>query len=518
MQFSTGHAGIPVASCTAINASTNSLTISGITITAGTIYQVFFTKYVLDLPVEVEVQTTYYLRISSSVIKIYTTLADAQAQTSQVDFATTASGSLFYVYFPVYKYPPLTCWEIGAANIADIVCCPPVPSVYTDCPNQATVTYMSQTRTLKLYQTINYYGSLNTNYFVAGDFNDGFGQVFNLKAQIAFYFKYYGGNIGNQTPTAVINFHGINGTQFYNRFVINVTYSATEDFNKNIVLTLDETQFFDTYISALVAQGFLPESLTFNFSGQVTPPPQIKVYMPDAYFENKDEPINLGLVEETLTYDDATLTYWSDLLTYAGIPGRLHFAIPNFYPLTSSGVEFIHYGYYFDNYQKFPNLMFNTYVNNEFNFYETLNISRQAEYNNYYQPANNNIILFTASDFYNGYANEDYLYQPQFGISMPQAKSYPTGLNLGETWFDTRVVRNYDPTDPSVLALTPEFVIRQTSKIVIAFSKWASGKFLKSNALGSGLGESPGDLNHYHQSAYFIQSDDAGAYVSSLEV
>jgi hypothetical protein len=54
--------------------------------------------------------------------------------------------------------------------------------------------------------------------------------------------------------------------------------------------------------------------------------------------------------------------------------------------------------------------------------------------------------------------------------------------------------------------------------MVIAFSKWASGKFLKSNALGSGLGESPGNLNHYKQSAYFIQSNDSGAYISSLEV
>lgn len=470
-----------------------------------------------NLPQNLEEQKIYFVKTADSFTRIYTTQEDAEAGTNYYNFtANDTTGYLFQFWSPFTNYPAMTCWHPAAAELENVVCCPPVPEVYTDCPNQATVTYMSQTRTLNLYQTINYYGSLNTNYFEAGDFDEFPGQVFNLKAQIAFYFKYYGGNIENQTPTAVINFHGINGTQFDNRFQIHVTYSATEDFDKNITLTLDETQFFNTYISRLVDQGFLPESLTFDFSGQITPPPQIKVYMPDAYFENKDEPINLGLIEETLTYDAATLTYWSDLLTYAGIPGRLHFAIPNFYPLTSSGVEFINYGYYFDNYQKFPDLMLNTFANNEFNFYETLNISRQAESNNYYQPANNNIILFTASDFYNGYANEDYLYPPQFGTSMPQAKSFPTGLNLGETWFDTRVVRNYDPTDPYVLGLIPEFVIRQTSKIVIAFSKWASGKFLKSNELGSGLGENPGNLNHYKQSAYFVQSVHPNAHVTSL--
>lgn len=498
MQFSTGHAGIPVASCTAINASTNALTISGVTITAGTIYQVFFTKFTLDLPVEVEVQTIYYLRISSSVIKIYTTLADAEAQTSPVDFATTASGTLFYVYFPVYTYPALTCWHPGAAELENVVCCPPVPEVYTNCPNAGSIVYDGATRDLKMFwhlpnggdQTYKY-GSLNSAQFTVQFVNPFTSVLTTWNVSIMQFFKNYRTDRGLSNPGLQLYFVNINVGGFF------VYYQA----NENTFPTTTYTQHWDGgeeqyfYFGAdMAAAGLIPNTLSVTFSGQVLPPPQIKVNMPDAYFENKDEPINLGLVEETLTYDTATLTYWSDLKTYAGIKGRLHFAIPNFYPLASSNIKYIDYGNYVSS-GGFPANGFNSYSNDEFVFYKTVSVNRAylPQYN--WEGDQNLIQSFTASDEYGG---------------------YPTGLGLGETWLDTRVVRNYDPD--LYLDYGPEFIYRVPVKIVIAFSKWASGKFLKSNALGSELGESPGDLNHYHQSAYFVQSDDAGAYVSSLEV
>ena len=505
MQFSTGHAGIPVASCTAINASTDGLTLSGVTITAGKIYTVFLTKFTLALPVEVEEQTTYYLRISSSVIKIYTTLANAQAQTSPINFATTASGTLFFVYFPVSTYPALTCWEIGAATIADIVCCPPVPDVFTDCPNQAEVDYKGETRLLLNFTNYDFQGALNTIEFVAGEFNDGNGHTYNLNAKIGFYFLDFDYPPSETLPIAEaqIILSGGYGTNFGEQISGIANYRVMGNFSKNLTLNLIDNTF-SSYYSELVAQGFLPSTLTFSLSGLTTPPPQIKVYMPDAYFENKDAPITLGLVEETLTYDAATLTYWSDLKTLAGIKGRLHFAIPNFYPLTSSNIKWIDsgFGYLYSLLNtssvlyplgSFPSKMLNTYSNDEFTFYPTLSFEHVPVYELFGQI--NTFRLFTACDEYDG---------------------YPTGLALGETWFDSRRIRNISSASPNYTG--PTFVSRTNQKIVIAFSKWASGKFLKSNALGSELGESPGDLNHYHQSAYFVQSDDAGAYVSSLEV
>lgn len=511
MQFLTNHAGIPIAYCNAINASTDSLTLSGLTVVAGKIYKAFFTKFILDLPVEVEAQTTYYLRLSSSVIKIYTTLANAQAQTSPINFATTASGTLFLVYFPEQTYPALTCWEIGAATIADIVCCPPVPDVGTSAPNQATVNYNGVTKTLYMYNTDNYHGALNSNYFSVGPYTY-LGYTVDLYVQIAFYFKGYSDGTVYSKPTAAVNVIYKYGALWYEGFGGHAVYTTTSDFSTSLTLNFQRSDLSGNE-GPLRTSGQLPSTLTFTFSGQVVPPPQIKVYMPDAYFENKAAPITLGLVEETLTYDAATLTYWSDLKTLAGIKGRLHFAIPNFYSLASLGAKYIDYLYF---YNGFPDAMLNTYSNAEFLFYPTLSVQRLTG-DPYFPYIGNQLKLFTASDFYGGYPNEDPTTLPTLvRDAINQTKSYPTGLALNATWFDSRVVRNYDPTDPFVLGLSPSYVIRPPAKITIAFSKWASGKFLKSNQLGSELYEAAGNLNHYHQSAYFVQSVNSGAYVSSL--
>ena len=502
MQFSTSHAGIPVASCTAINASTDGLTLSGVTITAGEIYTVFFTKFILALPVEVEVQTIYYLRISSSVIKIYTTLANAQAQTSPINFATSASGTLFLVYFPVATYPALTCWHPGAAELENVVCCPPVPEVYTDCPNAGSIVYDGVTRDLINFHFISnggaipsMLGALNSEQFNVNFPHPFTGVMKTWNVSINQHFVNY--RSGYYQPGLDIEIANVDYGY------IHLFYQASANAFPTNTYTYAATS--DNYSYAnMVAAGLAPSTLSVTFSGQVVPPPQIKVYMPDAYFENKAAPITLGLVEETLTYDDATLTYWSDLLTYAGIPGRLHFAIPNFYPLTSSGIQFVDSGikYEYQNFGtgvltplgSFPNGMLNTYSNDEFTFYSTVSC-QHVLLNEIYFGQSNLLRLFTARDDYDG---------------------YPTGLALGETWFDSRRIRNVSSAAPNYTG--PTFVSRTNQKIVIAFSKWASGKFLKSNALGSELYEAAGDLNHYHQSAYFIQSDDAGAYVSSLEV
>ena len=498
MQFSTGHAGLIGGYCTAINASTDSLTLSGLTIVSGKIYKAFFTKWILPLPVEVEEQTTYYLRISSSVIKIYRTLATAQTQTSPVDFATSASGTLFVIYLPEQAYPALTCWDIGAASIADIVCCPPVPSVYTDCPNAGSIVYGGATRSLKMFwhlpnggdQTYKY-GSLNSAQFTVQFVNPFTSALTTWNVSIMQFFKNYRTDRGLSNPGLQLYFVNINVGSFFVYYQANENTFPTTTYTQHWVG--GEEQYF--YFGAgMEAAGLIPSTLSVTFSGQVLPPPRIKVNMPDAYFENKAAPITLGLVEETLTYDAATLTYWSDLKTYAGIKGRLHFSIPNFYPLASSNIKYIDYGNYVSS-GGFPANGFNSYSNDEFVFYKTVSVNRAYLPQYYWEGDQNLIQSFTASDEYGG---------------------YPTGLGLGETWLDTRVIRNYDPD--LYLDFGPEFIYRIPVKIVIAFSKWASGKFLKSNALGSGLGESPGDLNHYHQSAYFIQSDHAGAYVSSLEV
>jgi hypothetical protein len=464
-----------------------------------------------NLPQNLEEQKIYFVKTADSFTRIYTTQEDAEAGTNYYNFtANDTTGYLFQFWSPFTNYPAMTCWHPAAAELENVVCCPPVPEVYTNCPNQAATSYKSESVTLYNFTANNYYGALNTTTPVIKNFTDSGGTTNVLNSSFSFYFKDYSDGTVFHKPTLIINFEAtISGVfAWYGA----ATYTTTFDYSSTITLSLVKLDISATYRETLLtAQGFLPATITLTFSGEVLPPPQIKVHMPDAYFENKAAPINLGLVEETLTYDAATLTYWSDLKTYAGIKGRLHFAIPNFYPLTSSGIEFIDSGYKFENQflyggsvlyplGSFPDEMLNTFSNADFDFYATVSVSHVYVYE--LSGQSNSLRLFTANDNYGGY--------------LDSVKGYPTGLGLGQTWFDSRVIRNMDPASTYALRFGPEFIHRVPAKIVIAFSKWASGKFLKSNELGSGLGENPGNLNHYKQSAYFVQSVHPNAHVTSL--
>lgn len=467
-----------------------------------TVTQGYFEKYAtqLNLPENLEEQKIYYLKTANNLTRIYTTEEDAIAGTNYVNFSSNnTSGYLFYVFTPYLKYPPMTCWHPAAAEIENIPCCPPVPDVYTNCPNLGSIVYGGATRDLKMFwhlpnggdQTYKY-GSLNTEQFTVQFVNPFTSALTTWNVSIMQFFKNYRTDRGLTNPGLQLYFVNINVGGFF------VYYQANENTFPSTTYTLtmqnDIGSNYFYFEANMQAAGLVPETLTVTFSGQVLPPPQIKVFMPDSYFEHKDKPINIGQIDEVLTYDPDTLTYWSDLKTYAGIKGRLHFAIPNFYPLASSNIKYIDYGNYVSS-GGFPANGFNSYSNDEFVFYKTVSVNRAYLPQYYWEGDQNLIQSFTASDEYDG---------------------YPTGLSLGSTWFDSRIVRNYNPNSAIYEPYGADFITRKPEKIVIAFSKWASGKFLKSNALGSGLGENPGNLNHYKQSAYFIQSVHPDAHVTSL--
>lgn len=187
--------------------------------------------------------------------------------------------------------------------------------------------------------------------------------------------------------------------------------------------------------------------------------------MPDAFFANKNKPINLGHVEETLTYDPDTLTYWGDVKTYAGIPGRLHFSIPNYYPLASSGIKWaVNSGFVierdpnswpffrFKRNGEFPDTNLNGFANADVSLYETCYVEHIFEYSNNMEIFENKLRLFVASDEYHG---------------------YPTGLPQGQTWFDSRIVQNANPEWVGYP------VNRLTSKMLIAFQNGALENSIK---------------------------------------
>lgn len=483
------------------------------------IVRVFFRKTLLDLPNELQQDTFYFLRKNGSIVKIYETFFDAQSQTNQINFSSNASGSLFLIYFPDFAYRYLKAWSPAADSIPEIPCCPHVPLVFKDCPNLGTITYMGETRQLKRFNAVNenIYAPASLNSFTAIEkqYTDSQQQTWNLKIWISLYFDFYPFPVENNPygisgkPSLIIYFKGklnLDPQQEIANFII---FKTEQNFSTNITFNLTEP--LPESNAELAAQGFLPSTLSVSLSGAINPPDRIRVYMPDAYFQNDvlneigmlvNKPINLGLIDEVLTFDPDTLTYWGEKKTRAGIPGRMQFTIPNFYPLLSSNKKFI------DCYANYGNQSWNTthwtqgseldyeclngWANSEFYFYPTFfNAKVQIDINDIYVSGLGFTNLYSAAD--------------QFG-------GYPTNLPLGSTWFDTRVVQNLAPTSDEI----PDNRKRKNVFMFMVFSRWGDAKYRNTNGV---YFEQKGPnvvVDHFHQNMYYIKSVHPDAYITSL--
>ena len=363
MQFSTTHSGIQSYYCTAINATTDSLTLSGGTITVGKIYKVFITKYVLDLPIEIETEKIYFLRISSSVIKIYLTLATAKTQTSPINFATSASGTLFIVYFPEKKYAPLTEAISTAAEPDHIYCCPPVePRKTTDLIDTATITFLGTTVTLKMkFWNVDTYNwdFRRLAYLTAPEVTIG---SYHYKFEMYFYNGPYPNYSEDYTQCRM---SVASNDPAWNGWFPAVTETGTTSF-LNAAFPMSGNLEGERYVGTYPSGSSVATSIPVVFSGNQTLPDQLRFYMVDAYLERKErdltDPIvpegiqnkvELGTIDVLLTYDTDACMYISDVLNYYEIPGRLVYAPDKNpggsaygiidYPTITSGKKFISY-------------------------------------------------------------------------------------------------------------------------------------------------------------------------------
>lgn len=450
-----------------------------------------------ELPAGLERQKIYYLRKTGINVKVYLTFDDAQSETSHIDFTTNANGYLFSIYFLDIVYRHLNAWSPAAATLEEIPCCPDVPAVFKDCPSQGVINYGGQNRNLIRFGTFNNtdngYGSLNSLKFQESFFNVYANEVQEFDFQINNFFHSWMGPYYPMNKPGIIIW--VTGSFGLGRLF----YEADE-------LTLPTTTFtlMDILDYSILANqttmtnaGLIPETLSITYSGQTNPPPQIRVVLPDAHFENYTydlsneyilKHINLGFIDEILTWDEDTLTYWSDLKIYAGIPGRIHLSLPNFYPLVSSGVNYISS----DN-STGELSGFSGYTNSEFNGYQTLDFA------NIFDPAHPNqtvdtfIRIFAASDEYG---------------------CYPTGLPLGTIWIDSRVIWNIAATEE----WPEDFSKRKAAKIALAFSRWGSAKYRRTN---EPLTEQQGATiysDHYKQNFYRVKSVHPDAYITSLGI
>jgi len=515
MQFSTTHSGILSYFCTAVNATTDSLTLSGGTITVGKIYKVFFTKYVLDLPIEIETGKIYFLTISSSVIKIYSTLATAKTQTSPINFATSASGTLFIVYFPEKKYAPLTAAISTAAEPDHIYCCPPVePRKTTDLIDTATITFLGTTVTLKMkfWNVDTYFWDFSRlAYLTAPEVTIG---SYHYKFEMYFYDGPYPSYSNDYTQCRM---SVTSNDPSWNGFFPAVTETGTTSF-LNADFPMSGNLEGDRYVGTYPSGSLVSTSIPVVFSGNQTLPDQLRFYMVDAYLERKErdlvDPIvpggilnkvELGTIDVLLTYDTDACMYISDVLNYYEIPGRLVLEPAGFggtlgYPTIASGKKFISYLGQRDQYitslgtasndpygSRTPIDRWNAWFNGSFSFsYRDFMLSQDD-----------------SGGFTDYYLGVNYSFSVRYTGGTP----FFTGLPDGAVFYDSR----FQYTTASVGRGWNMNGIPQRYILFYAMQKSAR----KPNPYGPHIfTEGPGNI--YKNNYFYIVSDSAESYITSF--
>lgn len=550
MQFATS--GQASTWCATINASTNNITLTAdywppltsvptrLQSADYAIARAFFRKASSALPGGMEEQKIYYLRRTGSNVQVYSTFAGALDQSNPVTFNTSLSGYLFSVYFLDFCHRHLNTWQPAQAQLSDIPCCPPVPEVYTECPDTATVTYNGQQIAIKMgawapQQDASGMAQIGLMQTGNGGFSAGPLLPFfiTIPPNSAGWAGYAAFSVsattwtpGGWRPMVRLRLYEIvpdPSSGEWARVYGSAYYMGSAD--PNTTSSMDCSYMGDEYLEGIGGivdnlglarlMGWIPDdggiirtTIHLDFSGSIQPPPQVRVVMPDAFFLDKSKAISLGNVEEVLTYDPASLTYWSEVRTYAGISGRLHFSIPNFLPLATASNRFITTGYGGNRiFGDYPYSQLNTFTNMEITLYETCRIEYIQPPGAYPDDPSYGLIpdehrLFAANDAYGG---------------------YPTGLPQGTPWFDSRIYRNINiATGIQIGAnwalhngrpITQDFVQRFTARMLIAFSKWGSARH--NTATGVRWFDSA-YWSHYSRSFYAIKSVHPHAHITSL--
>jgi len=520
MKFSTTHPGLTSYFCTAVNATTDSLTLSGVTITVGKIYKIFFTKYVLDLPIEIETEKIYFLRISSSVIKVYSTLATAKTQTSPIDFATSASGTLFIVYFPEKAYAPLTNAISTAAEPDHIYCCPPVePRKTTDLIDTATITFLGTTVTLKMkFWNVDAYSwdFSRLAYLTAPEVTIG---SYHYKFEMYFYDGPYPSYNRDYTQCRM---SVTSNDPSWDAFFPAVTETGTTSF-LNAAFPMSGNLEGDRYVGTYPSGSWVSTSIPVVFSGNQTLPDQLRFYMVDAYLERRErdltDPIvpegiqnkvELGTIDVLLTYDTDACMYISDVLNYYEIPGRLVYAPDKNpggsaygfidYPTITSGKKFISYLGQRDQYisvlgtagqdgygGRAPLDRWSAWINGSYSFsYRDFMLSQDDSggFTDYYLGVNHS-----------------------FSVRFTGGSPLFTGLPDGAVFMDSRFQYTYDTVGRGWnMNGVPQ-------KYILFYAMQKSAR--KPNPYGPHIfTEGPGNI--YKNNYFYIVSDSAESYITSF--
>jgi hypothetical protein len=385
--------------------------------------------------------TPYSFTITPFGLRIYLTLADALAEVNHITFTSQQVKINWQIDFPDKAAGGLACWEYGADNVEDISCCPEFqkydltsPGGYeihdlysTLFPQFPVIPLSSRIFSPVNFQSPEFMGSLNY---------DPFGVY--LYSYVYFYYS--------QKNEQIDIWPG-----YY--------YIPTGAFIADLAASFKKTNngFEKTYDGFGWNNNSFSDTLTLVPIGTTNLPQTARLYMPDAFFWDSKYPVHLGTINEVLTLDEETSTYYSQKLNLFNIPGRFHIKLDNFYPpLGTVNSKIIHA----------PE---GTYPNGG-NFPSTRSFPDDLS------GININVKVWVAD-----------------------VNGYPKGQGI---WFDTRINSN-----------TPYAQIEKPTLFQVAYSQYnlAFGRMYGSLATINSTGV-------YKNNFYGVMSYHGGCYFSSLEV
>jgi hypothetical protein len=240
---------------------------------------------------------TVPIHVMGSII-LYSTFADAVAESNPV-IPVATSVTLNWV---VKKYTAFPCRHYGAAELEDIVCCPPIAIATDFKPLAATVT-LDPGYDVEVTMNSDGYGftAVNRDYYLAQNW-------------------LWGERDGNEYRLTISTLSAAGRTiSFFDVASMGDSYDSgvisDEDIQDPIILT---NSIGSTYTVTLHTPIALPSIINLVMTGAS--------FLGNSNVVSSVNPfIDLGTITESMTYDADTGYYFSAVKNYFNIPGRLHF-------------------------------------------------------------------------------------------------------------------------------------------------------------------------------------------------
>lgn len=292
------------------------------------------------LPEPLQTQTVYYMRrftTPTGGYKAYFTLAQAQSDSNPITFTPFTYPKYFNVDYINKTYGTRTCAEYANPIENEIVCCPPPVPEYRNLYDTVTVNGVLVSPAAHSYITFNngavYFpattsgGSSTDKLFLTSMRGASNVLLFGgqMEATMIIYFAFW--HSASITYFRASDGAGL-GTAYY--------YDAAGYNQLNFTLPLQ---------NYFLPGGFninnFPESVSCSIqtNSKAILPPTCKLVMPDAWMTNTRRPFNVGNQVHTLTLEESSSTYYSDVVVLHGVPGRIHLKA-RYYPYAGSSIKY----------------------------------------------------------------------------------------------------------------------------------------------------------------------------------